>query len=179
MKYLLSLTIPLLLLSYLVLGGGQQNPASEDRIVALGDGDYANLADYASLTELRNDCGGEAVIGGSCSADCADDCNCETGLFLCRCACGSVPETQHSAQPQDQTSITPPPAESFDRLLEIVGAEDSQTARRFAEDVQRLRASGATPDLAGYDALAEKLDEDVLQLSPATLEKIILEFRAE
>ena len=128
------------------------------------------------MSDLITDCEGEAVIGGSCEANCSGSCSCETGLFKCKCECEEVEE--QTIEDGGHSSITPASDDSFARIKAIVALEDTETARKLLTDITKLQELGSSNNMVAYDALADQLDEDVMKLQPATIEKIVVEFRS-
>ena len=76
MKYLFSLTIPLLLVAVALLPEVDQN-------------DFISYSQqYNTISALVEDCSGENALGAKCEAKCpGQGCACQTNIFKCNCYC--------------------------------------------------------------------------------------------
>lgn len=165
MKYLFSFSVPLLIIFGVVYFGSN-------------NGDTNAYASYKSFSEfcVSNNCNGSSGLGGTCSASCpnACSCGCSTGLFKCRCTCTCPDET--SIEPETAPEFEIAPEERWSLLKEIISTENSEIAKEILTDISELHDFGINKKAKEYDALAEILDEKIMQLQPATLDKIVTEF---
>ena len=167
MKYFL-FTLPLPLLFMFTLSTNPEVNDQQDFII-LESGTEVSLVGMNTVSDLMKNCEGESTLGGSCEASCTGGCSCSSGLFKCRCSC----EDEDAAS---NYRMTPPPAENWDKLLNIVKSEETEVALALYRDIERLREYGNRAELEAFDTLAEQLDENLMQLQPQTIERIVMEF---
>ena len=167
LKYILSLAVPLLLL-FMAYAGGTSD--------AVAINDYQ----YDTISDMIRDCEGSNGLGGSCEAKCSGGCKCSTGLFKCKCGCEETTEAEdmgNAAPDKDiHWHVTPAPASSWEKMLAIVGSEETQNAKEIYQQIETLRTLGEQEEYEKYDALADIMEEKVMTLQPETLEAIVLAF---
>lgn len=165
MKYLFSLTVPLLLLFAVVTYNADETPEA--------------YYDYETFAEFHHECDGSSTTGSTCSATCQDACNCSctTGFWSCSCTCscpggpGGTP--QASTDPGHDIKITIPADERWELIQKIISTEDSDIAREIVANVGELHQLGKDKKVAEFTTLAGELDKKMMKLKGGTLDKLI------
>ena len=133
----------------------------------------ANLsATYKTFTEYHHDCNGTSGSGATCSGNCADacSCSCSSGFWTCTCSCDCPDEA--SVKPIKQ-SLTIPPVQTWETFEQVLAQDGSKIARKVNRRLAKLRQMGEKNQVDAYNKLAKKLDEEMMQLNPKTLEKLL------
>ena len=168
MKYLFSLSVPLLLLALVVTTNSQES----DSVYAF---------DYATLSEFVEDCEGKNALGATCEAKCpSQGCACQTNIFRCNCYCvggGSPGGPDEASISNPVKNLTLPAEDVWVKVLAVIESEDTELARDLYDSVVKLRGLGERNLIEEYDALAVELDKKFMELKPATLEKFLNEFQ--
>lgn len=160
MKYLFSITVPVLLLFF--AAGYSQNI------------EEATAYTHPTFTEFHHECSASSAIGSTCSGTCTDacSCTCSSGFMSCSCECkcgtGSTttkPTERHLSIPSEDRWIS---------ILEVVASEDTKHAKNVYKDIKKLHQFGKAKDIDSFEVLSSKLDKDLMLLQPATLENLIL-----
>ena len=160
MKYLFSFSVPLLLFGVFYFGGNHVDSNTCDS--------------YKSFSEFyfHHSCSGSSGIGGTCSATCRDkcDCSCSTGFFTCICNCNCPDD------PTTSIEFEIAPEEKWNLLKEIIATENSEIAKEMLTAISELYDLGIRKKIKEYNALAKSLDQKMMKLQPATLDKILTAF---
>ena len=168
MKYLFSLTIPLLLVAVALLPEADQN-------------DFISYSQqYNTISALVEDCSGENALGAKCEAKCpGQGCACQTNIFKCNCYCvGGDSGPDAPAQANATQKLTLPSEEAWKVMLAVLATEKSDLSRDLQLKVRTLREYAELGNLAAYDALADEMDVQFMKLKSATLELFVEKFQS-
>lgn len=131
--------------------------------------------DFKTFTEyLHHSCSGASAIGGICSATCRDrcDCVCNSNFFTCYCTC-SCPDKDNLAI---NSSLDPGPESRWETLKTLIDAENSEVARNLSAQLMELYQLGVQQRIDEYNALSQRLDQELMKLNKKTLNNIVKAF---
>lgn len=131
--------------------------------------------DFKTFTEyLHHSCSGASAVGSICSATCRDrcDCICDSNFFTCNCTC-DCPDKNNLAL---KSSLDPGPAANWERLKNLIDAENSEVAKNLSPQLMELYQLGVQQRVDEYNALSRKLDQELMKLNKKTLDNIIKAF---
>ena len=157
MKYLLSITAPVLLVVVAIT-------------INSDNGSSAQFYDYPTFTEFHHTCDGASATGSTCSGTCPDacGCTCNSGFWSCSCSCSCA-----GGDDIADAQLTLAPKEKWEKTLAIVAEEDTENSRRLYTMITELYQFGSQNKIAEFNKLAETLDVEMMKLEAKTLDKII------